>query len=143
MAKIQKVAGIFRVNGVTLFLCKKLATKGLALWMVNKKRPTPDQYQAEFNKRSDAMFLSMKPKAISKEFATPEGAQEYIDLARLTTPKKEIRDLSIMINIPSEDSKGGIKRNKKTFKPIMTWALYDEHKDYRFLVQKLQAKVAT
>lgn len=143
MARVTKVPGIFRVDGVTLTLVKKLVTKQMQSWTVGaaKRQPSPSEYETEFNSRVTDMYAHMKPKAVSKEFASPEAAQEYLDLVRSTTPKGEQRDLSIKIHVASLDKSGGVKRNKKTFKPVMTWQKYDTSYDYSEITEALK-KVA-
>jgi hypothetical protein len=125
MAKPIKVAGIFRVDGVTLILCKKIVTKKLEQWLPKGGKLTPEIYEAKFNQEVSALLESMKPKAISKEFDTPESARAYIELLKRLTPKSEYRDIRIMIHVASMDKNGGIKRNTKTFKPTMTWKPYN------------------
>jgi hypothetical protein len=137
MTKPIKVAGIFRVDGVTLILCKKIVTKKLELWLPKGGDLTPEIYEAKFNQEVAALLESMKPKAISKEFDTPESAREYIKILKRSTPVLEYRDLRIMINVASMDKQGGIKRNKKTFKPTMTWEPYNPDFDYSQIIKEL------
>jgi hypothetical protein len=137
MAKPIKVAGIFRVDGVTLITCKKIVTKKLEQWLPKGGNLTPEVYEAKFNQEVAALLEGMKPKAISKEFATPENASEYIEILKRSTPKSEYRDLIIMIHVASMDKAGGIKRNKKTFKPTMTWKPYNPDYDYSQIINAL------
>ncbi|AGH44494.1 hypothetical protein [Paraglaciecola psychrophila] len=137
MTKPIKVAGIFRVDGVTLILCKKIVTKKLEIWLPKGGNLTPEIYEAKFNQEVSALLEGMKPKAISKEFDTPESARKYIEILKRSTPALEYRDLRIMINVASMDKSGGIKRNKKTFKPTMTWKPYDPDFDYSQIINAL------
>jgi hypothetical protein len=125
MSKPIKVPGIFRVDGVTLILCKKIAGKNLESWLPKGGNLTPDVYQSKFIQEVERLFQSIKPRAISKEFSDPRFSMEYLQLVKSTTPSDEYRDLRIMIHVASMDKQGGIKRNKKTFKPTMTWKPYD------------------
>jgi hypothetical protein len=125
MSKPIKVPGIFRVDGVTLISCKKIATKNLEYWLPKDGELTPHAYQSKFVEEVERLFQSIKPRAISKEFSDPRFCMEYLLLVKCTTPSDEYRDLRIMIHVASMDKQGGIKRNKKTFKPTMTWQPYE------------------
>ncbi len=130
MAKPTKVPGIFRVDGVTMKLCEKLAAKKCELFLVKDKQPTPSEYENEFNRVSANLFKSLKPKCVSQTFSTPTLANEYRELLKATTPPNEYRDLSVMIRVPAQTKSGGIKRNEKTNKVTMVWEKYDDQKDY-------------
>jgi hypothetical protein len=78
MSKPIRVPGIFRVDGVTLILCKKIASKNLELWLPKGGNLTPDVYQSKFTQEVDRIFIGGKPRAISKEFSDPKFAMEYL-----------------------------------------------------------------
>lgn len=140
MAKPVKAKGIFRVDGMTKVLAAKLATKKLELFRVEKKTPTPQEYQQKHAETVAEILESKIIKPVSNDLSSPAFARDFIDLIKRTTHEDDYRDLRVMINVPSQSKTGGIKRNKKSGKPVMTWESYDDGKDYAAFFKKIDAK---
>jgi hypothetical protein len=141
--KVLKVPGIFRVDGVTKFNCEKMASKKLSIWLIHGRELTPEEYEDKHSELASELFAGIKPKAVSKEFSTPSLANEYKELLKRTTPPSDYRDLRIMINLPSQSKDGGIKKNTKTLKVVMSWRQFDDSINYEKIVQEMKpAKVA-
>lgn len=118
--KVKAVKGIFRVDGVTLTLVKKLVAKELELTPIFCE----GEYIKQFNALCDEKFTSIKPKKISHELETPEAAKNFIALLKKTTPAEHYRDLRLMINAPKINKDGDIVKNPKTGKVMRKWVEY-------------------
>tara|TARA_B100000508_G_C11330446_1_gene214039 strand:+ start:118 stop:537 length:420 start_codon:yes stop_codon:yes gene_type:complete len=128
---------MFKVYGVTKETAKAAAEKKFKnLPFKKRKEMTPADVEQYLQEMAEEAFNKMKPVVIGKPLATPEFAQELIDLTKKTT---KCRSLEIRIHAPQLNNAGGLVISNATKKPKMSWEKYDPSKDYAAIFNRMDA----